>query len=61
MIHSMIAATSVPTIYVLPRYGRNIFMGSDVMVYANGVFDIQRKMYFPKAPEARFYFLDGTD
>lgn len=61
MIHSMIAATSVPTIYVLPRYGRNIFMGSDVMVYANGVFDIKRKMYFPKSPDASFYFLDGTD
>jgi len=61
MIHSMIANTPVPTIYVLPRYGRNIFMGSEVMVYANGVFDIQRKMYFPKAPDASFYFLDGTD
>lgn len=61
MIHSMIAATSVPTIYVLNRYGRNVFMWSDVMVYSNGVFDIKRKLYFPKAPEASFYFLDGTD
>lgn len=61
MIHSMIAATSVPTIYVLNRYGRNVFMWSEVMVYSNGVFDIKRKLYFPKAPEASFYFLDGTD
>jgi hypothetical protein len=51
----------VPTIYSIPQFGRNVFMGNDVIVYMNGVFDISRKLFFPKSEDVNFYFLDGTD
>lgn len=60
-IHSMIAESNVPSIYVLSKYGRNVFMGTDVVIYLNGVFDINRKMFFPKSEHEQFFFLDGTD
>ncbi len=60
-IHSMIAESNVPSIYVLAKYGRNVFMGTDVIIYLNGVFDINRKMFFPKSEHDQFFFLDGTD
>jgi hypothetical protein len=57
----MIASTEVPTVYVLNHLGRNTFMGSDIVIYDNGVFDISRKKFFSKSKKDDFYFLDGTD
>lgn len=60
-VHAMISSTDVPTIYSIDKFGRNTFMGNDIVVYANWVFDIQRKIFFPKSDDVNFYFLDGTD
>ena len=35
LIHEMISATRVPTIYTYPRYGLNEYKGMQIMVYGD--------------------------
>lgn len=61
LIHEMISGTRVPTIYTYPRYGLNEYKGMQIMVYGDGVLDIETKRWYPKNEKMGFYFLGGND
>ena len=61
LIHEMISATRVPTIYTYPRYGLNEYKGMQIMVYGDWVLDIETKRWYPKNEKMWFYFLGGND
>lgn len=60
-MHTMISSIDVPNITVMDSYGRNTFKWRDLLILKNGVFDIDKKQWFPKDDDSEFYFLDSID
>jgi hypothetical protein len=56
-LHEMVTTASVPTIYSVAQYGYNDYKGNKVMVFPDGVYDMDNRKFFPKHDTLPYYFL----
>ena len=60
-LHEMVSSAQVPMIYAYSQYGYNIYKGNAIMIFPNGVWDMDQRKFFPCHDTLPYTFMGSHD